>query len=93
MELFRRVMTVGFGTALVGIVVASLTVPRWLSWYNQPSANGTQVLCDLAKVTQDTAHSLIMGQLIGGGVGAVLGIVGASVFAVWRRKKKAAQAA
>jgi len=92
MELFRRVMAFGFGMALVGVVIASLTIPSWLAWYNQPGGGTVQAVCDIAKITRDTAHSLIKGQLIGGGIGFVLGTIAASVFAAKRRKKQAADA-
>jgi len=87
METFRRVMAFGFGMALVGAVIASFVVPRTLAWYNEP-AGSAQVLCDMGKVTRDTAHSLIMGQLVAAGIGLVLGLGGAGFFVARRRKKQ-----
>jgi hypothetical protein len=67
----------GLVGALIGVVVASLVVPPSLSWYNEPGnisggKSTVQTLCNIPELIQYTSHRLLMGQLIGGGIGAVL---------------------
>ena len=79
----RRLMVFGLVGALIGVVVASLVVPPILSWYNEPGnisggKSTVQTLCNIPELIQYTSHRLLMGQLIGGGIGAVLfAVVGA----------------
>ena len=65
--------------ALVGVVIASLVVPPFLSWYNEPGAinAGKQVetLCNIPELIRYTASRLIRWQLIGAVVGALAGLV------------------
>ena len=62
--------------ALVGVVIASLVVPPFLSWYNEPGAitPGKQIetLCNLPELIRYTATRIFRGQMIGAGVGALL---------------------
>ncbi|MEP7133124.1 MAG: hypothetical protein ABI914_08150 [Acidobacteriota bacterium] len=66
--------------ALVGAVAASLIVPPTLSWYNesgflsQPQNGQVQALVNIPQVIRYTTTRLIKGQLIGSGVGALLGL-------------------
>jgi len=89
MELFRRAVVVGFAVALLGVVVASLVVPNSLGLLYD--AAGTRQ-CNCLEVAQTTANRLLVGQLIGGGVGFVVGVAGAVTLAVRRRRKQAAEA-
>jgi hypothetical protein len=65
--------------ALVGIAVASFVVPPALSWYTAPGGlpRGTQIqaLVEIPEVIRYATGRLIRAQLIGAGVGAVLGLV------------------
>jgi len=65
--------------ALLGVVVASLVVPAALSWYTAPGGlpQGTEIqaLVQIPDVVRYATGRLIRAQLIGGGIGAVLGIV------------------
>jgi hypothetical protein len=78
-----RLLVFALVGALVGVVLASLVVPPSLSWYNEPGniSGGTstvQTLCNVPELIQYTSHRLLMGQLIGAGIGAVLfAIIGA----------------
>ena len=62
--------------AVVGAVVASLIEPRVLAWYNEPGnfAPGKQVetLCNLPELIRYASSRLMLWQLIGAGVGALL---------------------
>ena len=69
--------------ALIGAVTASLIVPPFLSWYNEPGAinAGKQVetLCNIPELIQYTSSRLLRGQLIGAVIGALLGLVPAVI--------------
>ena len=69
--------------ALVGVVGASLVVPPFLSWYNEPGAinAGKQVetLCNIPELIHYTASRLLRGQLIGAVIGALLGLIPALI--------------
>jgi hypothetical protein len=90
MAMLRTLLNFVVAGALVGITAASFIGPRFLTWYNQPGQG--KALCDCADNTRQTADQLIHYQLIGGGSGAGIGLVGGIAFAVMRRKKGAAQA-
>lgn len=67
--------------AILGIVAASLIVPAGLSWYNEAgflsqSQNGqVQALVNIPQVIRYATTRLIKGQLIGGILGAAVGLV------------------
>lgn len=80
----RRLLIFGLVGAIVGAVLASLVVPPWLSWYNEPgnisAGNSVQTLCNVPELIHYTSRRLLAGQLVGGAVGAVLfAVVGAVV--------------
>ena len=64
--------------ALAGIGVASLVVPPALSWYTEPGglpkSAQIQALVQIPEVIRYSTSKLIRGQMIGGGIGAVLGL-------------------
>jgi hypothetical protein len=64
---------------LCGVAVASYVVPPALSWYTEPGGlpHGTtiQALVQIPEVIRYATGKLIRGQMIGGGVGAVIGLV------------------
>jgi len=64
--------------ALLGIVVASLVVPPALAWYTAPGGlpKGAQIqaLVEIPEVIRYSTGRLIQGQLIGGFIGAALGL-------------------
>ena len=65
--------------ALLGAVVASFVVPPALSWYTAPGGlpKGAQIqaLVEIPEVIRYATGRLMRGQLIGGGIGALLGLV------------------
>ena len=69
--------------ALIGVVIASLVVPPALSWYSTPGGlpQGAQIqaLVQISEVIRYATGRLIRGQLIGGGIGAAIGL-GISLF-------------
>ena len=69
--------------ALVGVVVASFVVPPALAWYTAPGGlpQGTQIqaLVQIPEVIRYATGQLMHGQLIGGAIGAGLGLVGGLV--------------
>ena len=65
--------------ALLGVVVASYVVPPALSWYTAPGGlpKGAQIqaIVEIPEVIRYATGRLMRGQLIGGGIGAVAGMV------------------
>jgi len=80
--------------ALLGIVVASLIEPPALAWYTAPGGlpQGTQIqaLVQIPEVIRYATGRLIHAQLIGGGIGAALGLAAAIVLHVRTRTPVAA---
>jgi len=74
--------------ALVGVVAASFIVPPMLGWYSSPGGlpQGAQMqaVVQIPEVIRYATSRLLMGQTIGGGIGAVLGLV---IFFVSKRPK------
>jgi hypothetical protein len=67
--------------ALMGVVIASLVIPPALSWYTAPGGlpQGTQIqaLVQIPEVIRYATGRLMVGQAVGGVIGAVLGLVAA----------------
>ena len=65
--------------AIVGAVAASFLVPPMLSWYTSPGGlpQGAQIqaVVQIPEVVRYVTSRLLWGQAIGGGIGAVLGLV------------------
>ncbi len=82
--------------ALVGVIVASLIVPPALSWYSAPGGlpQGAQIqaVVQIPEVIRYATGKLLRGQTIGGGIGAVLGLVG-GIMIVRRSRARGAAAA
>ena len=70
--------------AIVGAVVASFIVPPMLSWYTAPGGipGGAQIqaMVQIPEVVRYVTSRLLWGQAIGGGIGAVLGLVISFIF-------------
>jgi hypothetical protein len=64
---------------LLGVAAASYIVPPALSWYTEPGGlpHGTQIqaLVQIPEVIRYATGRLIRGQMIGGAIGAVAGLV------------------
>ena len=64
--------------ALLGIAAASFIVPPMLSWYTEPGGlpGGAQIqaVVQIPEVIRYATTRLIWGQLVGGGIGAALGL-------------------
>ena len=73
---------------IVGIVAASFIVPPMLGWYSSPGGlpQGAQVqaVVQIPEVIRYATSRLLMGQTIGGSIGAVLGLV---IYFVSRKPK------
>jgi hypothetical protein len=71
--------------ALLGAVVASVVVPPALSWYTAPGGlpQGAQIqaIVEIPEVIRYATGRLMRGQLIGGGIGAFLGLIAGVVMA------------
>ena len=69
--------------ALIGAAVASFIVPPALSWYTSPGGlpQGAQIqsVVQIPEIIRYATTHLIRGQLIGGVIGAVVGL-GISIF-------------
>jgi hypothetical protein len=75
--------------ALLGVVAASYIVPPALSWYSEPGGlpQGAQIqaIVQIPEVIRYATGKLMRGQLIGGGIGAALGLV-VGILMVGKRK-------
>lgn len=64
---------------LLGVVAASFLVPPMLSWYTSPGGlpQGAQIqaVVQIPEVIRYATSKLLRGQLIGGGLGAALGLL------------------
>jgi len=64
--------------ALAGVVVASFVVPPALAWYTEPGGlpKGAQIqaLVQIPEVIRYTTSKLLWGQMVGAGIGAVIGL-------------------
>lgn len=88
MNFLRSVMNFVVGGALLGVLATTFAAPRLLAWDNTPAMG--KALCDCAETTRQTAARLVNAQLIGCGVGAIVGAAAGIAFTVSRRKKAAA---
>lgn len=65
--------------AFVGVVAASFIVPPMLSWYTSPGGlpQGAQIqaVVQIPEVVRYVTTRLLWGQAVGGGIGAVLGLI------------------
>jgi hypothetical protein len=65
--------------ALLGVSVASFLVPPMLSWYTSPGGlpQGAQIqaVVQIPEVIRYATSRLLLGQTIGGGIGAMIGLV------------------
>lgn len=88
MAAMKTVTIFALAGALLGVVIASLIAPSALSWYATPGGlpQGTQIqaLVQIEEVIKYATGKLITYQTIGGGIGAVLGLIGG--IAVIRKK-------
>lgn len=87
MNFMRSVLNFVVAGALLGVLVTSFVAPRFMAWDNTPGMG--KALCDCAETTRQTASRLVNAQLIGCGVGALVGALGGIAFGVARRKKAA----
>jgi hypothetical protein len=75
----KTLLILALAGALLGVVAASLVVPPALSWYSAPGGlpQGTQIqaIVEIPEVIRYATGKLLRGQLIGGGLGAILGLV------------------
>jgi hypothetical protein len=82
--------------ALLGVVVASFIVPPALSWYSAPGGlpAGAQIqaVVQIPEVIRYATDKLMRWQTIGGGIGAVLGLVG-GIMIVRRSRARASASA
>jgi hypothetical protein len=73
--------------ALIGVVAASFIVPPALAWYTAPGGlpQGAQIqaVVQIPEVIRYATTKLLHGQLIGAGIGGVLGLI-AGLFVVMR---------
>jgi hypothetical protein len=66
-----------FTGTLVGVAVASFVVPPMLSWYTSSGGlpQGAQAVVQIPEVIRYATSKLLWGQTIGGGIGAVIGLL------------------
>src|SRR5690349_9753691 len=84
-----KILLLMLAGALLGIGAASWIVPPALSWYTTPGGlpHGAEIqaVVQISEVIRYTTSRLIRGQLIGAGVGALLGLI---VGIVWQFRSR-----
>ena len=74
----KTTLILAFAGALLGVVAASFIVPPALAWYTAPGGlpQGAQIqaVVQIPEVIRYTTTRLLQGQLIGGLIGAGLGL-------------------
>jgi hypothetical protein len=74
----KTVLTFMLVGAFLGAVAASFIVPPMLSWYNEPGSitpgKDVQTLCNLPELIRYASNRLLLGQLVGGGLGALIAV-------------------
>jgi hypothetical protein len=74
----KNVLILALTGALIGVVVASFVVPPALGWYSSPGGlpRGAQIeaVVQIPEVIRYATSKLMLGQTIGGAIGAVCGI-------------------
>lgn len=68
-----------------GSVLAGPMTRSWAVWHATPGA--AAAMCDCQKVSKAVADNMLMGQAVGVGVGALLGLVLGVVFVRWRGRR------
>jgi hypothetical protein len=75
----KTTLIVALTGVILGAVVASLFIPALLSWYAEPGGlpKGAQVqaVVQIPEVIRYATGKLIFGQIVGGAIGGVLGLV------------------
>lgn len=75
----KNVVIYALAGILLGLIVASLVVPPALSWYTEPGglpkSAQIQAIVEIPEVIRYATGRLIRGQMIGGGIGGILGVV------------------
>lgn len=84
----KRFSAIALAGAIVGVIVASLIAPRFITWYNTPGS-AQAAMCGCAQLAGEVTSRLLWSQFIGAISGAVLFIV-VGVIVVRSRKAKAA---
>jgi hypothetical protein len=78
--------------ALLGVLVASWIVPPALAWYTSPGGlpRGAEVqaVVQISEVIRYSTSRLLRGQLIGGSIGAALGLIFGIVGEVRSRRRQ-----
>jgi hypothetical protein len=79
----KTVLILALAGALLGVIAASYIVPPALSWYSAPGGlpEGAQIqaIVQIPEVIRYATGKLMRGQLIGGVIGAILGMTGGIV--------------
>ena len=74
----KNVVICALAGILLGVIVASLVVPPALSWYTEPGGlpKGAQIqaIVEIPEVIRYATGRLLRGQMIGGGIGGILGL-------------------
>ena len=92
MATIKRFLAYMLGGAILGAVIASLIGLWVIPWYNSPG-EGAPMVFNLAPFAKHVTESVLQGQLVGAGIGAVLLLVLGIVIHRSRAKKAEALAA
>ncbi len=84
----KRFSAIALAGAIVGVILASIIAPRFITWYNTPGS-AQAAMCGCAQLAAEVTSRLLWTQFIGAISGAVLAIV-IGVIVVRSRRSKAA---
>ncbi len=92
MATLKTLLTFLLAGAFFGLAGASWLGPKWLKWDNTPRLTSAQAICDLPTIVQDVTAQLLLMQLYGTLLGALVFFV-LGIFFVRVRNKRTPPAA
>jgi ABC-type phosphate/phosphonate transport system permease subunit len=92
MATLKTLLTFLLAGAFFGLAGASWLGPKWLKWDNTPRLTSAQAICDLPTIVQDVTAQLLLMQLYGTLLGALVFFV-LGIFFVRARNKRTPPAA
>jgi hypothetical protein len=81
----RTVLNFVVGFALAGALLSSWLAPKALAWWATPGFNKSTGVCSCADI-KVAVDSVVVTQMVGIGIGALLGLIAGIAFKATRKK-------